>query len=246
MIKPRLLQKLAEEHGTPLFVVDHQALRDNYAMFKKYLPRVQAYYAVKANSDPAIVQTLYDVGASFDVASIAEFRLVYKNIKSLPARERQDYIWDKIIYAHPIKDNATLTELDKYKPLVTYDNFEEIKKVARFAPHAGLMLPYQGAQHRRRGGTVVKVRRRIGRRRRSYRSRFQRGPRRRRAQLPRRQPVHQLRQLRPGPQPRGRDLQGSPGSRPSRGENPRHWRRLPRPLRSTREALARSGQNPQR
>jgi ornithine decarboxylase len=140
MVKPRLLQKLAQEHGTPLFVVDHQALRDNYAMFKKYLPRVQAYYAVKANSDPAIVQTLYDVGASFDVASIAEFRLVYQNIKSLPARERQDYIWDKIIYAHPIKDNATLTELDKYKPLVTYDNFEEIKKVARFAPHAGLML----------------------------------------------------------------------------------------------------------
>ena len=91
---------------------------------------MQAYYAVKANSDPAIVKTLYDAGASFDVASIAEFRLVYQNIKSLPARERQDYIWDKIIYAHPIKDNATLTELDRYKPLVTYDNFEEIKKPA--------------------------------------------------------------------------------------------------------------------
>ena len=140
MVKPRLLQKLVQEHGTPLFVVDHQALRDNYAVFKKYLPRVQAYYAVKANSDPAIVQTLYDAGASFDVASIAEFRLVYQNIKSLPAKQRQDFIWDKIIYAHPIKDNATLTELDQYKPLVTYDNFEEIKKVARYAPQAGLML----------------------------------------------------------------------------------------------------------
>ena len=43
----------------------------NYAQFKKHLPRVQAYYAVKANSDPAIVQTLYEAGASFDVASHA-------------------------------------------------------------------------------------------------------------------------------------------------------------------------------
>ena len=76
----------------------------NYAMFKKHLPRVQAYYAVKANSDPAIVDTFYKAGASLDVASMVEFRLAYENIKSLPAKERQDFIWDKIIYANPIKD----------------------------------------------------------------------------------------------------------------------------------------------
>ena len=28
-------------------------IRRNYATFKKHLPRVQAYYAVKANPDPA-------------------------------------------------------------------------------------------------------------------------------------------------------------------------------------------------
>jgi ornithine decarboxylase len=140
MINSKLLQKLAREHGTPLFVVDHNALRKNYATFKKYLPRVQAYYAVKANSDPAIVQTLYEAGASFDVASMAEFRLVYENIKSLPPKQRQDFIWDKIIYAHPIKDNQTLQELDPYKPLVTYDNHAEIGKVKQQAPRAGLIL----------------------------------------------------------------------------------------------------------
>ncbi len=140
MVSPNLLQKLAREHGTPLFIVDHKVLRKNYATFKKYLPRVQAYYAVKANSDPAIVQTLYEVGGSFDVASMAEFRTVYENIKSLPDQARQDWIWDKIIYANPIKDNQTLQELDQYKPLVTYDNQAEIGKVKRQAPHAGLML----------------------------------------------------------------------------------------------------------
>jgi ornithine decarboxylase len=86
------------------------------------------------------VETLYKAGASFDVASMPEFRIVYENIKHLPAQARQDWIWDKIIYANPIKANATLRQLDPYKPLVTYDNIEEIRKIRRFAPHAGLAL----------------------------------------------------------------------------------------------------------
>src|SRR5439155_8138016 len=116
------------------------ALRSNYAEFKKYLPRVQAYYAVKANPDSAIVRTLYKAGASFDVASMPEFNIVYENIKDMPAKERQDWIWDKIIYANPIKATETLEELDQYKPLVTFDNPEEIHKVKKHAPHAGLGL----------------------------------------------------------------------------------------------------------
>jgi ornithine decarboxylase len=97
MVATGTLKKLAREHGTPLFIVDHDVLRRNYAKFKRCLPRVQAYYAVKANPDPAIVKTLYEAGASFDVASMPEFLIVHENIKSLPERERQDFIWDKII-----------------------------------------------------------------------------------------------------------------------------------------------------
>jgi ornithine decarboxylase len=134
------LVKLAKEHGTPLFVVERDALRRNYAAFTRLLPRVQAYYAVKANPDPEIVRTLYRLGASFDVASLAEFNLVHENIRRLPAKARQDFIWDKIIYANPIKDQFTLEELDQYKPLVTYDNFEEVRKIEKHAPHAGLAL----------------------------------------------------------------------------------------------------------
>ncbi len=139
----KTLRRLAEEHGTPLVVVDHDVLRRNYATFRKYLPRVQAYYAVKANPDPAIVKTLYEAGASFDVASMPEFRIVYENIKDMPAKQRQDWIWDKIIYAHPIKAEETLRELDQYKALVTYDNSDEIRKIRKYAPHSGLALRIQ-------------------------------------------------------------------------------------------------------
>lgn len=134
------LQAIAKQQGTPVVVLDHAILRRNYAMFKKHLPKVQAYYAVKANPAPEIIRTFYRAGASFDVASMPEFMMVHEHIKDLPAKERQDFIWDKIIYANPIKPKETLRELDQYKPLVTYDNIEELKKISRFAPHAGVVL----------------------------------------------------------------------------------------------------------
>ena len=140
MVTLTALKKLADEHGTPLFIVDHAELRRNYAMFRKHLPRVQAYYAVKAFPDPEVVRTLFEAGCSFDVASMPEFNVVYEFIKDMPDKQRQDWIWDKIIYANPIKAEATLRELDPYKALVTYDNEEEIRKIREHAPHSGLVL----------------------------------------------------------------------------------------------------------
>ncbi len=134
------LQALAREHGTPVVIIDHDQIRKNYADFKKHLPKVQAYYAVKANAEPAIVRTLYEAGASFDVASLPEFMLVYENIRQLPPKAQQDFIWDKIIYANPTKPQETLVALDQYKPLVTFDNPRELKKIKQFAPHAGVVV----------------------------------------------------------------------------------------------------------
>src|SRR5436309_5877599 len=139
-MSPKQLKGLAKDHGTPLVIIDHDAIRRNYAEFKKHLPKVQAYYAVKANAEPAIVRTLYQAGASFDVASLPEFMLVYENIKHLPPEQQQDFIWDKIIYANPIKPKETLQALDQYKPLVTYDNLLELRKIKQYAPQAGVVL----------------------------------------------------------------------------------------------------------
>ena len=140
MISKARLQQLAKQHGTPLFVIDHDELRKNYRDFRKHLPRVQVYFAVKANSDPAIVRTLFKEGSSFDVASMPEFMIVHENIKHWPAKKRQEWIWDKIIYANPTKPTETLERLNQYKPLVTFDNREEIFKIKRHAPNAGLAL----------------------------------------------------------------------------------------------------------
>jgi ornithine decarboxylase len=158
MMTHRDLESLARDRGTPLFVIDHDEIRRNYATFRKHLPRVQAYYAVKANPDPLIVRTLFDIGASFDVASMSEFRLVGENIKELTPEERRRWIWDKIVYANPIKAIETLVELDPYAPLVTYDNAEEIRKIRTYAPHAGLALRLKVANT----GAVVELSSKFG------------------------------------------------------------------------------------
>ena len=137
---PKQLEALARQHGTPLVVVDHDVIRANYAAFRRHLPKVQAYYAVKANPEPAIIRTLYRAGASFDVASLQEFGLVYRNVEHLSPAEQQDFIWDKIIYANPVKPKETLQALDRYKPLVTADNLLELQKIHEHAPHAGVII----------------------------------------------------------------------------------------------------------
>ena len=86
MITKAQLKRLGREHGTPLFVVDHDALRHNYREFRRYLPRVQAYFAVKANALPEIVRTFFLEGASFDVASMPEFNIVYANVAAMPPK----------------------------------------------------------------------------------------------------------------------------------------------------------------
>jgi len=136
----KLLQKIAVESGTPVFIIDHEKIRGNYREFKEKLPMVQAYFAVKANSNSEIVKTMYELGASFDVASLPEFNLVYENIKYLGAKEQQDFIWDKIIYANTIKPAVDLAKLNMYKTLVTFDNIEELKKIKKHAPDVGLIL----------------------------------------------------------------------------------------------------------
>ncbi|TRZ88191.1 MAG: type III PLP-dependent enzyme [Methanosarcinales archaeon] len=136
----KILEKIAREHGTPVFIIDHEKIRENYREFKEKLPDVQAYFAVKANSNPEIIKTMYDMGASFDVASLPEFMLVHENIKHFPEKERQDFIWDKIIYANTIKPAEVLAKLNEYKILVTFDNVEELRKIKKHAPDVGLVL----------------------------------------------------------------------------------------------------------
>ncbi len=140
MKNKKQLAGLVEKHGTPLFILDHDKLRANYRAFKKNLPRVQCYYAVKANTHPEIIKTLFLEGSSFDVASYNEFMQIYEYIEHYEEHDKDFFIWDKIIFSNTIKDRETLSRIKRYRPLVTFDNSDEVKKIKACCDTAGLVL----------------------------------------------------------------------------------------------------------
>ncbi|MFZ1982014.1 MAG: hypothetical protein WAU61_11955, partial [Smithella sp.] len=144
------IAELIKQHGTPLFILDHKKLRRNYRTFKNNLPRVQCYYAVKANTHPEIIKTLFLEGSSFDVASYNEFMQIYEYIKHFEEKDKEFFIWDKIIFSNTIKDKITLSKIKRYRPLVTFDNSDELKKIKACCNTAGLILrlkvPDSGSQ----------------------------------------------------------------------------------------------------
>ena len=74
------LSQLAEQFGTPLYVYSKAALTQNYRAFDEALAGIdhQVCYAVKANSNIAVLQTLARLGAGFDIVSGGELQRVLK------------------------------------------------------------------------------------------------------------------------------------------------------------------------
>lgn len=73
------VKNLAAQFGTPLYVYDEARIRDNarrvrHAFASRY-PDLKLYYAIKANSNPAIAHILRQEGIGMDTASLNEVQL---------------------------------------------------------------------------------------------------------------------------------------------------------------------------
>jgi ornithine decarboxylase len=134
------LISLAKKHGTPLLVIDHKMIRRQYGQFKKYLPRVGVYYAIKANPEPEIIKTLHSLKSGFDVASQEEFEMVLKAVPKSALNKKNDFVYNDIILANTIKPVETLKKMIPYRTLMTFDNIEELKKIKKYCPNAGLII----------------------------------------------------------------------------------------------------------
>jgi len=69
-----LLESLADEHGTPLYVLDLERVRENYRRFANAFPDAHVMYAAKANTGRAVFSTLLDVGADIECATRGELQ----------------------------------------------------------------------------------------------------------------------------------------------------------------------------
>lgn len=114
-------------YKTPYFLFSRQKILDRLAEFKKYFPGAAIHYAMKANSEPAVLQVLADVGVGFEVASVHELHML-KKIGVAP---------EKMIYGTSVKPTAQIKEFHKYGVNVfAFDSLPELEKIAAVAPKA--------------------------------------------------------------------------------------------------------------
>ncbi|NQT28955.1 MAG: type III PLP-dependent enzyme [Candidatus Saganbacteria bacterium] len=126
-----LIRRSAKKHGTPLMLISREVLKKQYQRFRRSLPNVMPFYAIKANPHPEIIKTFIKLGVGFDVASGAEMDLVL-NLGASP---------DKVIFANTIKSNEDIARAHKRKvKLMTFDNEPELYKIAKHCPRAKVLV----------------------------------------------------------------------------------------------------------
>lgn len=122
---------LARKHGTPLFVISRALLLEQVARFRRLLPRVEPFYAVKANPNPEVLKLLARAGVGFDVASVPEIEW------ALAAGATPD----RLVFANTMKRNEAIEFACRKKVnLMTFDSEYELIKIAEHAPGTRVLL----------------------------------------------------------------------------------------------------------
>jgi len=126
----------------PFYVVDLHAALDKLALWRRELPAVEPHYAVKCNSDQALLLALAQAGCNFDCASAAEIDLVI-GLDVPPSR---------IVFAHPVKQPSHLRRArEAGVALTVFDGAHELPKLAKEHMSCALLLRIEvedsGAQH---------------------------------------------------------------------------------------------------
>jgi diaminopimelate decarboxylase len=129
-----LYLNVCQRHGSPLYVIDENVLRDRarrfMAAFQNRLDNVEFFYAMKSNNHPAISEFLIGQGLGLDVSSGEEL----KQAVALDASE--------IIFSGPGKTTAELSLAAQYSNRVTIliDSFGELGRLENAAAEAGVRM----------------------------------------------------------------------------------------------------------
>lgn len=123
--------ELVRRHGSPLLVLDCAVLRRQYARLSAALPGVDLFYAVKAFGHEAVLRTLAEAGARFDIASEDEG----ERLRRLGVGGR------RVIHTHPIKKDADIRAgLRLGCTTFVVDNELELAKFVRYRHRVGLLV----------------------------------------------------------------------------------------------------------
>ena len=117
------LIRVAEQFGTPTYVYSTETILDHYARLDAALGPLDHLicYAVKANSNRAILKLLADAGAGFDIVSGGELyrvlaasgepaRCTFAGVSKSP--EEIDYAMEQRVYSFNVESEAELDQID--------------------------------------------------------------------------------------------------------------------------------------
>ncbi|XP_038715127.1 ornithine decarboxylase-like, partial [Tripterygium wilfordii] len=130
-IQSIISNKSRESQEEPFYVLDLGVVMALLEKWAHSLPMAQPFYAVKCNSNPALLGALATLGASFDCAS----RVEIESILSLGVSS------DRIIYANPCKAESHIRYAARVGVnLTTFDSKHEIEKIRKWNPNCTLLL----------------------------------------------------------------------------------------------------------
>lgn len=122
--------QVAEGETNAFNMYDLQIVADQLHRFRRELPRVQPFYAMKCNPDERVVGLLAAHGANFDCASKAEIEVACRN-GATP---------DRIIFANPIKQPSHVAfAAAAGVNITTFDGADELFKIHALQPNARLV-----------------------------------------------------------------------------------------------------------
>jgi diaminopimelate decarboxylase len=120
------LARVAGKFGTPTYVYSAETILDHYTRLDAALAPLDhlIYYAVKANSNRAILKLLADAGAGFDIVSGGElFRVLAAGPADVGAkctfagvgksREEIEYALEQRVYSFNVESEAELEQIDR-------------------------------------------------------------------------------------------------------------------------------------
>ncbi len=112
------------------YVVDINQIVKQYNLWKKELPFIRPYYAIKSNPDPMIIKILTSLGCGADCASKTEI------VSAMEYLSPSD-----IIYANPCKEITHIQFARSHDvDLLTFDSETELHKIKINHPKAKLIL----------------------------------------------------------------------------------------------------------
>ncbi len=110
---------------TPKYVFDKTVLINNYNQMKKKLRTCDVHFALKSNGNIEVLKVLNSVGASFECASINE----YKRLLEIGVNN------ERIIFGLPIKTEKIIsTVYEGGCRYIVFDDMRELIKLEKLAP----------------------------------------------------------------------------------------------------------------